>query len=89
VLGFRWDLDDVHAVHHAKVFYDNLTSSGVLEDAFLKARNALYCHHATNRIWASPVLVLRDSECVDTVLGSQGRGLGRTAADQMTEPMVA
>ena len=70
ILGFRWDLDDEHAVHHAAAFYEELTSSGILEDAFVKARNALFCRHETNRIWASPVLVLQTNECVDAALGA-------------------
>jgi hypothetical protein len=74
ILGFRWDLDDEHAVHHAEAFYEELTSSGILEDAFVKARNALFCRHETNRIWASPVLVLQTNECVDTALGANRNG---------------
>ncbi len=63
VMGFRWDIEDDKALEFTKSFYEHLfnddRSLDSLEYAFLEARQEMHSEYESNRIWASPMLVMQ------------------------------
>lgn len=60
VIGFRWVVDDRQAKKHAMVFYKNLFEKRSLEQGFVKTRREMRSEYSKQRIWVSPVLVVKE-----------------------------
>jgi len=59
VVGFRWPIDDPMAEKFTEKFYKHLFERRLLESAFLEARRNMYKEHASNKIWAAPMLIMQ------------------------------
>ncbi|MFQ5758589.1 MAG: CHAT domain-containing protein [Candidatus Bathyarchaeia archaeon] len=60
VVGFRWVVDDKQAKNHALTFYKNLFERRSLEQAFVETRRQMRSTYFKQRIWVSPVLVVKE-----------------------------
>jgi CheY-like chemotaxis protein len=62
-IGFRWRVDDSHAHSYAVSFYRHLFGDDerCLQHAFLSARKDAYRDFRHERIWASPILLVKAS----------------------------
>jgi len=65
VLGFRWPINDWAALEFARTFYQCLFEKGGtprLDSAFLSTRCAIRDAYKQDKIWASAMLILQDSD---------------------------